>query len=183
MLRTLPLCTCHRHYPGTATGITPAHSPSRISLPRYGRRVGLCIGLFEACSAFTRVTACTLAMPPYFVTPSPEASTALLPPQLLRLLPAGALAGWDSHPLGKRRLSTAHAMSRHSRPRTPSLLSSESCVSIWDRQFLADSKRHGEAQYSAILDRLKTQLSTRQPIFDKGVMHERCEKVAQRIAS
>jgi hypothetical protein len=42
---------------------------------------------------------------------SPKASTVSLPPQLLRLLPAGAVAGWDSHPLGKRRLSTAHARS------------------------------------------------------------------------
>jgi hypothetical protein len=33
---------------------------------------------------------------------------------LLRLLPAGALAGRDFHPLGKRRLSTAHANFRHS---------------------------------------------------------------------
>jgi hypothetical protein len=49
-----------------------------VSLPRYGSRVGLRIGLFEACSAFTRVTACTLARSPshdmhsegfsYFVT-------------------------------------------------------------------------------------------------------------------
>ena len=36
-----------------------------LSLPRIGRRVGLCIVLFEACSAFTRVTACTLAKSPY----------------------------------------------------------------------------------------------------------------------
>src|SRR5216117_808664 len=41
-----------------------AHSPSRISLPRKGCRVGLRIVLFEACSAFTRVTACTLALSP-----------------------------------------------------------------------------------------------------------------------
>src|SRR5213083_65486 len=41
-----------------------AHSPSRISLPRKGYRVGLRIVLFEACSAFTRVAACTLALPP-----------------------------------------------------------------------------------------------------------------------
>ena len=43
-------------------------SPSRISLPRKGCRVGLRIVLFEACSAFTRVTACTLALSPYIVT-------------------------------------------------------------------------------------------------------------------
>ena len=30
---------------------------------------------------------------------SPKASTVSLPPQLLRLLPAGAVAGWGSHPL------------------------------------------------------------------------------------
>src|SRR6202035_5073579 len=39
-------------------------SPSRISLPRKGRRVGLHIVLFEDCSAFTRVAARTLARSP-----------------------------------------------------------------------------------------------------------------------
>src|SRR6201998_1269023 len=38
--------------------------PRRVSLPRKGRRVGLHIVLFEACSAFTRVAACTLALSP-----------------------------------------------------------------------------------------------------------------------
>src|SRR5712672_4186239 len=65
VLRTLSLCTCCRHYPGAASGRTASlTSPSRISLPRKGRRVGLRIVLFEACSAFTRVTACTLALSP-----------------------------------------------------------------------------------------------------------------------
>jgi hypothetical protein len=41
---------------------------SRISLPRYGCQVGPRIVLFEACSVFTHVTACTLALSPYFVT-------------------------------------------------------------------------------------------------------------------
>src|SRR4029450_3336037 len=45
-----------------------AHSslihPGRIRLPRYGSRVGLHIVLFEACSAFTCVAACTLALSP-----------------------------------------------------------------------------------------------------------------------
>src|ERR1700680_2926059 len=35
--------------------------PSRVSLPRYGSRVGLCILLFEGWLAVTRVTPCTLA--------------------------------------------------------------------------------------------------------------------------
>ena len=39
-------------------------SPSRVSLPRKGHRVGLHIDIFEACSAFTRVAACTLALSP-----------------------------------------------------------------------------------------------------------------------
>ena len=53
----------------------------------------------EACSAFTRVAACTLAPSPYFVTRYPKASDISSPPCLLRLLPAGAVAGWDLHPL------------------------------------------------------------------------------------
>src|SRR5437870_7055858 len=62
VLRALSLCTCCRRYPGAAAErIALLTSPSRISLPRNGSRVGLRIVLFEACSAFTRVTACTLA--------------------------------------------------------------------------------------------------------------------------
>jgi hypothetical protein len=74
VLRALPLCTCCRQYPGTATGIVSAQSPNRISLPQYGGWVGLCDDLFvrpalrrpalRVCSAFTHVTACTLALPP-----------------------------------------------------------------------------------------------------------------------
>src|SRR5215469_6569392 len=39
-------------------------SPNHVSLPRFGGRVGLHIDLFGACSAFTRVAACTLARSP-----------------------------------------------------------------------------------------------------------------------
>lgn len=53
--------------PAQQLGNIIAQSPSYISLPRYGCRVGLCNVLFEDCSAFTRVTACTLALPPHFV--------------------------------------------------------------------------------------------------------------------
>jgi hypothetical protein len=102
--------------PAQRLAASSARFPSRISFPRFGIRVSLCIDIFEACSAFTRVTACTLAPSPYFVTASPKASTVSLPPQLLRLLPAGALAGWGFHPLEKRRLTTAHPESCRSRP-------------------------------------------------------------------
>src|SRR5262249_1289469 len=40
-------------------------SPSCISLPRFHCRVGLHIVLFEDCSAFTHVAACTLPQSPY----------------------------------------------------------------------------------------------------------------------
>jgi len=40
-----------------------AHFSSSVSLPRIRWRVGLRITLFEVCSAFTQVTACTLAKP------------------------------------------------------------------------------------------------------------------------
>jgi len=108
VLRTLSLCTCCRHYPGAAAGRTlRSASPSRISLPRKGCRVGLRIVLFEACSAFTRVTACTLALSPirdthsegfsYFVTSiaAPAAS-------------GGSVRRVGLAPTGKRRLVTAH---------------------------------------------------------------------------
>src|SRR5271163_1333019 len=65
VLRALSLCTCCRHYPGAADGRTRrSKSPIRISLPRFHYRVGLHIDLFEVCSAFTRVAACTLARSP-----------------------------------------------------------------------------------------------------------------------
>jgi hypothetical protein len=41
------------------------------------------------------VAVCTLARSPYFVTCYPQASDISLPPCLLRLLPAGAIAGWS----------------------------------------------------------------------------------------
>src|ERR1019366_5282282 len=44
---------------------------------------------FEACSAFTHVTACTLAESPKRPS-TPKAPTTSLPPSLLRLLPGGA---------------------------------------------------------------------------------------------
>src|ERR1700731_4878218 len=83
-------------------------SPGRSSLPRFGGRVGLHIDLFEACSAFIRVAACTLARSPSRERYS-KASAISLPPLILRLLPAGANRRVGLAPTGKRRLGTAHA--------------------------------------------------------------------------
>ena len=88
-----------------------AQSPSRVSLPRKGCRVGLRIVLFEACSAFTRVTACTLALSPMRDTHSEGFS------YFVTSIAAPATSGWSVRrvglsPTGKRRLATAHTRSR-----------------------------------------------------------------------
>src|SRR6266480_6917319 len=90
-----------------------AHSPIRVSLPRYGSRVGLRIVLFEACSAFTRVTACTLALSPIRDTLTEGFS------HFVSSMTAPVASGWSGcrvgfAPTGKRRLFTAHTRSRHS---------------------------------------------------------------------
>jgi hypothetical protein len=102
------LCTCCRHYPGAASGRTVSlTSPSRVSLPRKGNRVGLRIVLFEACSAFTRVAACTLALSPIRDTHSEGFS------YFVTSIAAPVASGWSVRrmglaPTGKRRLITAH---------------------------------------------------------------------------
>src|SRR5882757_5580528 len=126
VLRALSLCTCRRHYPGAAARRIPRSShPAVSAFPGRGRRVGLHIDLFEACSAFTRVAACTLARSPYFVTRYPKASDISSPPCLLRLLPAGANRRVGLAPTGKRRLVTAHPQSSHLRQSTK--VSTASC--------------------------------------------------------
>jgi Putative transposase len=65
-----------------------SHRLHRLRPSPNRRRVGPCIVIFEACSAFTHVTACMLTESP--TRPStPKASAASLPPPLLRLLPGG----------------------------------------------------------------------------------------------
>jgi len=86
--------------------------PSRISLPRKGCRVGLRIVLFEDCSAFTRVTACTLALSPIRDTLSEGFS------YFVTSIAAPAASGWSIRrvgfaPTGKHRLVTAHTQLRH----------------------------------------------------------------------
>src|SRR5882724_7030322 len=100
-------------------------SPNRVSLPRFHVRIGLHIVLFEACSAFTCVAACTLARSPYVVT-------AIRRLQTLRLLhacsgrfrlersPGGACTHWKSAALSRRTWlqgSKAASWSRASRRR------------------------------------------------------------------
>ena len=84
---TLP--ACRRQYPGRSDGICSLVRFHQLRPSPKPGRVGSCISLFEACSAFTHVTACMLAKSP--MRPStPKASAVSLPPLLLRLLPGGA---------------------------------------------------------------------------------------------
>jgi hypothetical protein len=114
VFRALSLCTCCRHYPGAASGrITSLISSRRSSLPRKGCRVGLRIVLFEACSAFTRVAACTPAPSPIRDAHSEGFS------HFVTSIAAPVASGWSGCRVafastGKRRLFTAHAKRRHS---------------------------------------------------------------------
>src|ERR1700716_3931949 len=87
-------------------------SPAYFSLPRYGSRVGLHIDLFEACSAFTRVAACTLALSPIRDTLIEGFS------HFVTSMTAPIASGWSGcrvglAPTGKRRLCTAHTQGGH----------------------------------------------------------------------
>src|ERR1700687_1025888 len=86
--------------------------PRRVSLPRKGCRVGLRIVLFEACSAFTRVTACTLALSRIRDTLIEGFS------HFVASMTAPIASGWSGcrvgfAPTGKRRLVTAHTHLGH----------------------------------------------------------------------
>src|SRR5450756_295015 len=119
VFRALSLCTCRRHYPGAASGrIASLISSRRISLPRKGCRVGLRIVLFEACSAFTRVAACTLALSPIRDTLIEGFS------HFVTSVTAPIASGWSGcrvglPPTGKRRLVTAHTQSGQIAERCP----------------------------------------------------------------
>ena len=104
---------CCRHYPGGTTGWCRSLVQRRPPSP-LRRRVGSRIRTFEACSAFTHVTAYVLAKSPK-VTCCIEVfqrSRYLLPP--LRLLPSGATSGRVGlAPTEEPRLGTAHYVKFH----------------------------------------------------------------------
>src|SRR3954447_20830310 len=115
-------------------------SPDRISLPRYGGRVGLHIDLFGACSAFTRVAACTLAQSP-IVT----ANRRLQPFRYLHdcsdCFRLERIAGWGLHPLESAAFARRTPNAAGFRARvvvgplstTKNLLIVESCERSWTR--------------------------------------------------
>lgn len=62
--RSSPCMHAIAHTPAEPLGAHFARFPKNDSLPRITGRVGFRITLFEACSAFTHVTACILAKSP-----------------------------------------------------------------------------------------------------------------------
>ena len=80
-------------------GVVFALSPDRISLPRYDGQVGPHDVLFEVCSAFTHVAACTLALPPIRGTLS-EGFSHFVTSMTAPVASGGSeFAGWGFHPL------------------------------------------------------------------------------------
>ena len=59
-----PMRTCHRHYPGRFDEACPLVYLHRRRPSLCNSQVGSCNCFFGACSAFTHVTACTLAESP-----------------------------------------------------------------------------------------------------------------------
>src|ERR1700730_18113919 len=86
-------------------GVLLAHSHPAVSAFPEGHRVGLHIVLFEDCSAFTHVAACTLARSP-IRDPLPEGFE-----YFVSSMPAPVASGWSdvagraSHPLESAALS------------------------------------------------------------------------------
>src|SRR5215471_18356924 len=119
----------------------PSHLDCRGALPRKGHRVGLRIVLFEACSAFTRVTACTLALSPIRDT-HPEGFS-----YFVTSIAAPAASGWSVRrvglaPTGKRRLVTAHTRCRHSPRRR---VANAGAATLWPRGLFDHLRRRGPA--------------------------------------
>jgi hypothetical protein len=69
-----------RRAPWDKGKLVGAKPPLRSSQVRSIRTRLLIERRAEACSAFTRVTACTLALSPYIVTRYPKASATSFPP-------------------------------------------------------------------------------------------------------
>src|SRR5271154_3847304 len=115
-----------------------AHSPIRVSLPRYGRRVGLRIVLFEACSAFTRVTACTLALSPIRDT-LPEGFSHFVTSMTAPVasgwsdLPGGIYTHWKAPPFHGARQGPTQLDARQTRPPIFLALHRESAHAPWRR--------------------------------------------------
>ncbi len=81
-------------------GVHIVHFLRDSGLPRIEGGSASASNCFEACSAFTRVSACMLVKSPKGDPLHRSTSADSSPPPPPRLLPAGTTVdGWDSHPL------------------------------------------------------------------------------------
>jgi hypothetical protein len=86
-------------------GVVFALSPNHTSLPRYDGQVGPHNVLFEVCTAFTCVAACTLALSPIRDTLS-EGFSHFVTSMTAPVASGGSeFAGWAFHPLESAALS------------------------------------------------------------------------------
>ena len=103
----IALSTCRAHYPGGPEPVRVSVASRPVQPSPFLRRVGVHDFTFEACSGFTRVTACRVAQPPSaaFVTrlqpgPLPAQAACQLPdlPTTIwvGLSPTGDLRRWGA---------------------------------------------------------------------------------------
>jgi hypothetical protein len=85
--------TCRAHYPGGSSGVRVSIASPLMQPSPNGRRVGIRIVTFEACSGFTHVTARRIAQPPKaaFVT---RLRPCRLPGRTARQLPDQSTTLW-----------------------------------------------------------------------------------------
>lgn len=98
--------------PAQKLGSTLLKFPGCISLRQYCGQVGHCDVLFEDCSAFTRVRACTLGLPSYFLARLTGAFNHIVASISHELHSTGAIAEWFFNPRGKRPLSRRNPKNR-----------------------------------------------------------------------
>ena len=112
----ITLSACRAQYPGGSRRV-PLSIASPLTRPSpLCRRVGIRISTFEACSGFTRATACRIAQPPKaaFVT---RLRSGRLPDQTARQLPEQSTTLWVEPPsTGETRLRGALQNSFKTKP-------------------------------------------------------------------
>jgi hypothetical protein len=117
VLRALSLCTCRRQYPGVAAGRN-----LRSTRPVISAFLDMAVGSAYA-SSFSRLAQRSLALRACTLVLSPIRDTLIEGfSHFVISMTAPLASGWSGCRVGltpteKRRLSTAHVISRHRRPR------------------------------------------------------------------
>jgi hypothetical protein len=99
LLRLRSVQACRRHYPGGIVSGAVAHGPATMPAFTFRSRFGSRVDIFEACSAFTHITACLFARSPE-ATPSTRGSDGFVTSTAGPIATGRSdpVAGRDSHP-------------------------------------------------------------------------------------